>query len=108
MLWITNTLKSQNNQGDTGLEGDGRRAVRMLADRRRRRGRSVSVRGFAANHGQPKSNAAGQSGRPRDAGWRYDDIDPDARLVVYPGAERYPPKDGLEAIGRAELIRGLD
>jgi len=33
-----------------------------------------------------------------------DDIRPDARFVVYPGAERYPLKDGLEAIGLAEIM----
>ena len=33
-----------------------------------------------------------------------DDIKPDARFVVYPGTERYPLKDGLEAIGLTEMM----
>lgn len=33
-----------------------------------------------------------------------EDIEPDARFVVYPGTERYPLKDGLEAIGLIELM----
>lgn len=33
-----------------------------------------------------------------------DDIKPDARFVIYPGTERYPLKEGLEAIGLAEIM----
>lgn len=39
-----------------------------------------------------------------------DDIKPKRKFVVYPGAERYPMKDGLEAVGLIDLmveLRGL-
>jgi uncharacterized protein len=34
-----------------------------------------------------------------------EDLQPDAKLVVYPGNERFPLKNGLEAIGVQELMQ---
>lgn len=33
-----------------------------------------------------------------------EDLEPEARFVVYPGGERYPLKEGLDAIGLLELM----
>ncbi len=33
-----------------------------------------------------------------------EDLEPDLRFVIYPGTERFPLKDGLEAVGLMELI----
>jgi uncharacterized protein len=34
-----------------------------------------------------------------------EDLKPDAKFVVYPGAERFPLKEGLEAIGLLEIMK---
>jgi uncharacterized protein len=80
--------------------------VRFLSDRRRRRDRS--------RHGYPRSGSLGhrdQAGRgrkPRRGFYRAcEDLQPDQRFMVYPGNDRYPIGDGVEAIGLALLVDDL-
>ena len=43
--------------------------------------------------------------RPSKGFWlACQDLEPDLRFVIYPGTERFPLKDGLEAIGLMEII----
>ena len=43
--------------------------------------------------------------RPSKGFWlACEDLEPDLRFVIYPGTERFPLKDGLEAIGLMEVI----
>ncbi len=46
--------------------------------------------------------------RPSKGFWlACDDLRPDAKFVIYPGAERFPLSDGLEATGLADIMSQL-
>ncbi len=46
--------------------------------------------------------------RPSKGFWlACDDLRPDAKFVIYPGTERFPLSDGLEAIGLADIMSQL-